>query len=85
MALDFGQTARQMMSAMGDLSSTARSRRQRFADTLDRALAVTSDEAAHRTASAGSRPLHRGAHGTRGYAGEHPAAVAAWGLDGGFR
>ncbi len=57
MALDFGQTARQMMSAMGGLSSTARSRRQRFADTLDRALAITPDEAAQRTASAGSRPF----------------------------
>ena len=57
MALDFGQTARQMMSAMGDLSTTARSRRQRFADTLDRALAVTPDEAARRTASAGNRPF----------------------------
>ena len=57
MALDFGQTARQMMSAMGDLSSTARSRRQRFADTLDRALAITPDEAARRTASAGNRPF----------------------------
>ena len=57
MALDFGQTARQMMSAMGDLSVTARSRRQRFADTLDRASAITPDEAARRTASAGSRPF----------------------------
>ena len=57
MALDFGQTARQMMSAMGDLSTTARSRRQRFADTLDRASAITPDEAAQRTASAGSRPF----------------------------
>lgn len=57
MALDFGQTARQMMSAMGGLSSTVRSRRQRFADTLDRALAITPDEAAQRTASAGSRPF----------------------------
>ena len=57
MALDFGQTARQMMSAMGDLSTTARSRRQRFADTLDRALAVTPGEAVHRTASAGNRPF----------------------------
>ena len=57
MALDFGQTARQMMSAMGDLSSTARSRRQRFADTLDRASAVTPDDAAQRTASAGNRPF----------------------------
>ena len=57
MALDFGQTARQMMSAMGDLSTTARSRRQRFADTLDRASAVTPDDAAQRTASAGNRPF----------------------------
>ena len=57
MALDFGQTANQMMSAMGHLSGTARSRRQRFADTLDRALAISPDEAAQRTASAGSRPF----------------------------
>ncbi len=57
MALDFGQTAHQMMSAMDGLSATARSRRQRFADTLDRALAVTPDEAARRTASAGGRPF----------------------------
>ena len=57
MALDFGQTARQMMSAMDGLSATARSRRQRFADTLDRALAVTPGEAAQRTASAGGRPF----------------------------
>ena len=57
MALDFGQTARQMMSAMGDLSTTARTRRQRFADTLDRASAISPDEAAQRTASAGSRPF----------------------------
>ncbi len=57
MALDFGQTARQMMSAMGDLSSTARSRRQRFADTLDRAAAIAPNEAAQRTAYAGNRPF----------------------------
>ena len=57
MALDFSQTARQMMSAMGGLSSTARSRRQRFADTLDRASAVTPDDAAQRTASAANRPF----------------------------
>ncbi len=57
MALDFGQTARQMMSAMGDLSMTARSRRQRFADTLDRASAITPHDAAQRTGSAASRPF----------------------------
>lgn len=57
MALDFGQTARQMMSAMGEVSSTARSRRQRFADTLDRASAVTPDEATERTAGPARRPF----------------------------
>ena len=57
MALDFGQTASQMMSAMGHLSATARSRRQRFADTLDRASAISPDEAGRRTASAGGRPF----------------------------
>lgn len=57
MALDFGQTARQMMSAMYGLSATARSRRQRFADTLGRALAITAEEAARRTASPGGRPF----------------------------
>jgi hypothetical protein len=57
MALDFDQTARQMMSAMGELSTTARSRRQRFADTLDRASAVTPDDAAQSTGSAINRPF----------------------------
>ena len=57
MALDFGQTARQMMSAMGEVSSTSRSRRQRFADTLDRASAVTPDEATERTADPARRPF----------------------------
>ncbi len=57
MALDFGQTARQLMAAMGDVAATTRSRRQRFADTLDRALAISPSEAADRTASAGRRPF----------------------------
>ena len=57
MALDFGQTARQLMAAMGDVAATTRTRRQRFADTLDRALAISPGEAANRTASAGRRPF----------------------------
>ena len=57
MALDFGQTARQLMDAMGDVAATTRSRRQRFADTLDRALAISPAEAASRTGSAGRRPF----------------------------
>ena len=57
MSLDFGQTARQLMAAMGDVAATTRTRRQRFADTLDRALAISPAEAANRTASAGRRPF----------------------------
>ena len=57
MALDFGQTARQLMAAMGDVAATTRSRRQRFADTLDRALAISPSEAANRTDLAGRRPF----------------------------
>ncbi len=57
MALDFNQTARQLMAAMGDVAATTRTRRQRFADALDRALAISASEAATRTASAGRRPF----------------------------
>lgn len=57
MALDFGETMRQLQSAVGGAAVIARSRRQRFADTLDRALAVSPAEAAARTASAGRRPF----------------------------
>lgn len=57
MALDFNQTARQMMAAMDGAASSRRSRRQRFADTLDRALAISPADAADRTASSGRRPF----------------------------
>ena len=74
MALDFGQTARQMMSAVGDLSATARSRRQRFADTLDRAAAIDPNEAAQRTASAGNRPFIVARTGPEGLLANIPAS-----------
>ncbi len=76
MALDFGQTARQMMSAMGNLSTTARSRRQRFADTLDRALAITPDDAAQRTASAANRPFIAARTGPEGLLDTIPPSPA---------
>ena len=57
MALDFGETIRQLQSAVGGVAVAARTRRQRFADTLDRAMAVTPADAAARTASAGRRPF----------------------------
>ena len=57
MALDFGQTTRQLMAAMDGVAGSRRSRRQRFADTLDRALAISPAEAAERTAASGRRPF----------------------------
>ena len=57
MALDFGQTTHQLMAAMDGVASATRSRRQRFADTIDRAWAVSPDDAAQRTATAGRRPF----------------------------
>ena len=45
------------MTAMDGIVSLARSRRQRFADTIDRAWAVSSHEAARRTSAPGRRPF----------------------------
>ena len=66
MALDFGQTARQLMAAMDGATGAHRNRRQRFADTLDRALAVSAAEAERRTNSAGRRPFIAARTGTEG-------------------
>ena len=57
MALDFSQTARQLMDAMDGVAAMTRTRRQRFTDTLDRALAISPSVAADRTATAGRRPF----------------------------
>jgi hypothetical protein len=57
MGLDFGQTARQLMAAMDGVTNSSRNRRQRFADTLDRAMAISPVEAADRTAASGRRPF----------------------------
>lgn len=57
MALDFGKTTQQLLAAVGDAALTSRARRQRFADTLDRALAIAPDAAASRTAAVGRRPF----------------------------
>ena len=87
MALDFGQTARQLIAAMGDVAATTRTRRQRFADTLDRALAISSAEAASRTASAGRRPFIVAHTGDEGLLGsipppEGPSDWSAFSVDG---
>lgn len=66
MALDFGQTTRQLMAAMDGVATSRRTRRQRFADTLDRAMAISPAEAEHRTTSAGRRPFVSAITGTEG-------------------
>ena len=80
MALDFGQTTRQLMAAMSDVAATTRTRRQRFADTLDRALAISPAEAATRTASAGRRPFIVARTGGEGLLASIPSpdAPADW-------
>ena len=76
MALDFGQTLTQLMAAMDSVSGAARTRRQRFADTFDRALAITPAEAEAKTASAGRRPFVAARTGPEGLlAGRAPAAA----------
>ncbi len=80
MGLDFGQTARQMMAAMDGATSSRRSRRQRFEDTLDRALGISPTEAADRTAASGRRPFVFSRTGPEGLLGsrEPEAAPNDW-------
>ena len=80
MALDFGQTTRQLMAAMDGVAGSRRSRRQRFADTLDRALAILPAEAAERTAASGRRPFVFSRTGPEGLLGsrEPRPAPADW-------
>ena len=81
MALDFGETARQLQSAVGGVALAARSRRQRLADTIERAQALTPAEAAGRTAAAGRRPFLFARAGPEGLLGSIPPpddAPADW-------
>ena len=81
MALDFGETARQLQSAVGGVALVARSRRQRLADTIERAQALTPAEAANRTAAAGRRPFLFARAGPEGLLGSIPPpddAPADW-------
>ena len=81
MALDFGETARQLQSAVGGVALAARSRQQRLADTIARAQALTPAEAANRTAAAGRRPFLFARAGPEGLLGNIPPpddAPADW-------
>ena len=75
MALDFGRTTHQLMAAMDGVVSATRSRRQRFADTIDRAWAVSADEAARRTSAAGRRPFIVARTGPEGLLDSRPPSA----------
>lgn len=76
MALDFGQTTHQLMAAMDGVVSATRSRRQRFADTIDRAWAVSADESAHRTSASERRPFIVARTGPEGLLDAIPPSAA---------
>ena len=81
MALDFGETARQLQSAVGGVTLAAHSRRQRLTDAIARAQALTPAAAAGRTAAAGRRPFLFARAGPEGLLGSIPPpddAPADW-------
>ena len=87
MALDLGATLRQLESAAGGVAMVARTRRQRFADTLDRAWAIAPAVAEARTAAAGRRPFIIARTGAEGLLGsiapsDAPADWTAVSVDG---
>ena len=56
MALDLGLTTHQLLFAMDGVAASVRSHGDRLSQTLDRARAISADEAAFPTAAVGRRP-----------------------------
>ena len=74
MALDLrlGLTAHQMLSTLYGMLSDAHSRGQRPDDAVDRALEVSADDTAFRTAAVGCRPCISACTGPEGLLGSRP-------------
>ena len=72
MALDLGLTTHQLLSTLDSVVSDAHTRGQRLDDAVDRALAISSDEAAFRTAAVGRRPYISARTGPEGLLGSRP-------------
>ena len=72
MALDLGLTTYQLLSALDGLAPNIQSRSRRLDDAVDRALTVSSDEAAFRTAAVGRRPYIAARTGPEGLLGSRP-------------
>ena len=72
MALDLGLTTYQLLSALDSLAPDIQSRRQRLDDAIDRALTISTDAAAFRTASVGRRPYIAARTGPESLLGSQP-------------
>ena len=72
MALDLGLTTYQLLSALDGLALDIQARNRSLDDAVDRALTVSSDEAAFRTAAVGRRPYISARTGPEGLLGSCP-------------
>ena len=72
MALDLGLTTHQLLSTLDGVVSNAHSRGQRLDDAVERAGAISTDEAAFRTAAVGRRPYISARTGPEGLLGSRP-------------
>ena len=72
MALDLGLTTYQLLSALDGVALDIQGRSQRLDNAIDRALAVSADEAAFRTAAVGRRPYISARTGPEGLLGRRP-------------
>ena len=72
MALDLGLTTYQLLSALDGLALDIQARNRSLDDAVDRALTVSSDEAAFRTAAVGRRPYISARTGPEGLLGNRP-------------
>ena len=81
MALDLGLTTYQLLSALDGVALDIQGRSQRLDNAIDRALAVSADEAAFRTAAVGRRPYISARTGPEGLLGRRPPPQVSPGLD----
>ncbi len=72
MALDLGLTTYQLLSALDGVALDIQGRSQRLDNAIDRALAVSADEAAFRTAAVGRCPYISARTGPEGLLGRRP-------------
>ena len=76
MALDLGLTTHQLLSTLDGVVNDAATRAHRLDDAVERAGAISADEAAFRTAAVGRRPYISARTGSEGLLGSRPPPEA---------